>query len=102
MSERVEAARDAFYQARWEQKKPLDPLRFGVDWADAHPHSTPAALVAAYEDGQRDAVEKGLASPQPCTITLAQSEAILEAGRTGRYEDHEAALRAAGIEVRDE
>ena len=38
----------------------------------------------------------------PCTITLAQSEAILEAGRTGRYEDHEAALRAAGIEVDDE
>ena len=76
MSERVEAARDAFYQARWEQKKHLDPIRFGVRWADDN--------------------------PQPCTITLAQSEAILEAGRTGRYEDHEAALRAAGIEVRDE
>ena len=70
---RVEAARDAFYQARWEKKERLDPLRFGVRWADAH--------------------------PQPHTITLAQSEAILEAGRTGRYEDHEAALRAAGIEV---
>ena len=41
------------------------------------------------------------ANPQPRTITLAQSEAILEAGRTGRYEDHEAALRAAGIEVDD-
>ena len=38
-------------------------------------------------------------NPQPRTITLSQSEAILEAGRTGRYEDHEAALRAAGIEV---
>ena len=76
MSERAEAARDAFYQARWEQKKSLDSLRFGVEWADAH--------------------------PQPRTITLAQSEAILEAGRAGRYEDHEAALRAAGIEVRDE
>ena len=76
MSERVEVARDAFYQARWEQKKSLDSLRFGVEWADAH--------------------------PQPRTITLAQSEAILEAGRAGRYEDHEAALRAAGIEVRDE
>ena len=75
MSERVEAARDAFYQARWEQKKPLDPLRFGVEWADAN--------------------------PQPHTITLSQSEAILEAGRTGTYEDHEAALRAAGVEVRD-
>lgn len=50
-------------------------LRFGFEWADAN--------------------------PQPRTITLAQSEAILEAGRTGRYEDHEAALRAAGIEVDD-
>ena len=40
-------------------------------------------------------------NPQPRTITLAQSEAILEAGRAGRYEDHEAALRAAGIEVDD-
>ena len=99
---RVEAARDAFYQARWEQKKPLDPLRFGVEWADAHPYSTPEDLVAAYEEGQRDAVEKGLANPQRRTITPAQSEAILEAGRAGRYEDHEAALRAAGIEVRDE
>ena len=76
MSDRAEAARDAFYQARWEQKKPLDPILFGVEWADAH--------------------------PQPHTITLTQSEAILEAGRAGRYEDHEAALRAAGIEVRDE
>ena len=47
----------------------------GVEWADAH--------------------------PQPHTITLSQSEAILEAGRAGRYEDHEAALRAAGIEVDD-
>ena len=76
MSERVEAARDAFYQARWEQKKSLDSMRFGVEWADAN--------------------------PRPCTITLAQSEAILEAGRTGTYEDHEAALRAAGIEVVDD
>ena len=42
------------------------------------------------------------ANPQPRTITLAQSEAILEAGRTGRYEDHEAALRAAGVEVVDD
>ena len=75
MSERAEAARDAFYQARWEQRKSLDSLRFGVEWADAN--------------------------PQPRTITLAQSEAILEAGRAGTYEDHEAALRAAGIEVDD-
>ena len=75
MSERAEAARDAFYQARWEQRKSLDSLRFGVEWADAN--------------------------PQPRTITLAQSEAILEAGRAGTYEDHEAALSAAGIEVDD-
>ena len=42
------------------------------------------------------------ANPQPHTITLSQSEAILEAGRAGRYEDHETALRAAGIEVVDD
>lgn len=42
------------------------------------------------------------ANPQPRTITLAQSEAILEAGRAGGYEDHEAALRAAGIDVEDD
>ena len=41
-------------------------------------------------------------NPRPRTITRPQSEAILEAGRTGRYEDHEAALRAAGIEVDDD
>ena len=34
MSERVEAARDAFYQERWEKKKPLDSLRFGVEVVD--------------------------------------------------------------------
>ena len=48
-----------------------------------------------------DGVEWADANPRPCTITLAQSEAILGAGRSGRYEDHEAALRAAGIEVDD-
>ena len=74
MSERAEAARDAFYQARWEQKKPLDPIRFGVEWADAHPYSTPEDLVAAYEEGQRDAVSKGMASPQPRTIARAEFE----------------------------
>ena len=46
--------------------------------------------------------QQGDGNPQPHLITLAQSEAILEAGRTGTYEDHEAALRAAGIEVDDE
>lgn len=39
----------------------LAGFREGVEWADAHPYSTPEDLVAAYEDGQRDAVEKGLA-----------------------------------------
>ena len=48
-----------------------------------------------------DGVEWADANPQPRTITIAQSEAILGAGRSGRYEDHEAALRAAGIEVDD-
>ena len=46
----------------------------GVEWADTHPYSTPEALVAAYEEGQRDAVEKGLANPQPRTITRAEFE----------------------------
>lgn len=104
---RAEAAR------RWPLRNGDDPIDLdghlshslfllGVEWADANPYSTPEALVAAYEEGQRDAVSKGLANPQRRTITLAQSEAILEAGRSGRYEDHEAALRAAGIEVVDD
>lgn len=49
MSERVEAARDAFYQARWEQKKPLDPIRFGVEWADTNPQPT-TITRAEFED----------------------------------------------------
>ena len=52
-----------------------------------------------HDAAMRLRIEAEHANLQPCTITLAQSEAILEAGRTGRYEDHEAALRAAGIEV---
>ena len=80
MSERQTQAR-AEAERRWPGKitlvAPIMQARFldGVEWADAH--------------------------PQPRTITLAESEAILEAGRTGRYEDHEAALRAAGVEVDD-
>ena len=83
MSERRQQARDEA-ERRWRKGDDRAPefshtvgcikgFMHGVDWADDN--------------------------PQPRTITLAQSEAILEAGRTGRYEDHEAALRAAGIEV---
>ena len=65
----------------------------------------PVGPVGMFEPALRAAFQRGAewadANPRPCTITLAQSEAILEAGRAGRYEDHEAALRAAGIEVDD-
>ena len=65
----------------------------------------PVGPVGMFEPALRAAFQRGAewadASPQLRTITLAQSEVILEAGRTGRYEDHEAALRAAGIEVDD-
>lgn len=89
----------------------------GVEWADAHPHVTPEALVVAYEDGQRDAVSKGLAkaritgvawaddNPQPRTITRAQFEKAFEA----RFTPDPVIgmnvlgfLRELGIEVRDE
>ena len=82
----------------------------GVEWADAHPYSTPEALVAAYEEGQRDAVSKGMASPQPRTITRAEFLEALDAhvglGASGDWVTVEdmliAAFMAAGIEVRDE
>ena len=74
MSERAEAARGAFYQARWEQKKPLDPIRFGVEWADD--------------------------SPRPCTITADQCNDIEDAVHEGVPLGH--MLRRLGIEVRDE
>lgn len=82
----------------------------GVEWADAHPYSTPEDLVAAYEDGQRDAVSKGLASPQPRTITRAEFLEALDAhvglGASGDWVTVEdmliAAFMAVGIEVRDE
>ena len=69
------------------------------------PYNEEAVDDWGYSACQRLAFQRGVEwaddNPRPCTITLAQSEAILEAGRTGRYEDHEAALRAAGIEVED-
>ena len=82
----------------------------GVEWADAHPYSTPEDLVAAYEEGQRDAVSKGMASPQPRTITRAEFLEALDAhvglGASGDWVTVEdmliAAFMAAGIEVRDE
>ena len=58
MSERVEAARDAFYQARWEQKKSLDSLRFGVEWADDNPQ--PRTITADQCNDIEDAVHEGV------------------------------------------
>ena len=85
-------------------------FELGVLWADAHPYSTPEDLVAAYEDGQRDAVSKGMASPQPRTITRAEFLEALDAhvglGASGDWVTVEdmliAAFMAAGIEVSDE
>ena len=114
-------------ERRWPRKQSLDDpypasryramsvnrrigFEQGVEWADAHPESTPEDLVAAYEEGQRDAVEKGMASPQPRTITRAEFLEALDAhvglGASGDWVTVEdmliAAFMAAGIEVRDE
>ena len=67
--------------------------------AEAYLHRKRFDRSSDYGLGFMDGVVWADANPRPCTITLAQSEAILEAGRAGTYEDHEAALRAAGIEV---
>ena len=80
-------------QARAEAERRW-PVANGDDPIDLEAHFVQAVFAQG--------VEWADANPQPRTITLAQSEAILEAGRTGRYEDHEAALRAAGIEVVDD
>ena len=85
MSERMDQAR-AEAERRW-------PVANGDDPIDLEAHFAQAVFAQG--------VEWADANPRPRTITLSQSEAILEAGRTGRYEDHEAALRAAGIEVDD-
>lgn len=91
-------------------KQVREGFELGVVWADAHPYSTPEDLAAAYEDGQRDAVSKGMASPQPRTITRAEFLEALDAhvglGASGDWVTVEdmliAAFMAAGIEVRDE
>src|SRR5690606_1704814 len=72
-------------------------FRETAEWADANPHSTPEALVAAYEDGQRDAVEKGLAKMR---ITADQCNEIEDAVREGVPLGH--MLRRLGIEVEDD
>lgn len=81
----------------------LHAFQRGAEWADAHPYSTPEALVAAYEDGQRDAVEKGLANPQPRTITRDQARTA-KAMLTFSGNDSEAdkVFAALGIEVVDD
>lgn len=75
----------------------------GVEWADANPYSTPEELVAAYEEGQRDAVSKGLANPQPRTITRAALRDTAMMLEHTRQDEIEAMLPGLlGIEVRDE
>ena len=77
--------------------------RYPEEW---DPYNEEAVDDWGYSECQREAFVAGVDwaddNPQPITITLAQSEAILEAGRAGRYEDHEAALRAAGVDVEDD
>ena len=84
----IPATDDRLAQARAEAREYARPQMLPVQTVSEHREE-------AFLDGWRAAD----ANPRPRTITLAQSEAILEAGRTGRYEDHEAALKAAGIEV---
>ena len=81
----------------------LHAFQRGAEWADAHPYSTPEALVAAYEEGQRDAVSKGLANPQPRTITRAALRDTAMMLEHTRQDEIEAMLPGLlGIEVRDE
>ena len=80
MSERMD-------QARAEAREYARPQMLPVQTVSEHREE-------AFLDGWRAAD----ANPKPRTITLTQSEAILEAGRAGTYEDHEAALSAAGID----
>ena len=90
----IPATDDRLAQARDEA---LDILS-GMAAGQVHLPRTP---FEAFKGGFVSGAAWADDNPQPRTITLAQSEEILEAGRTGRYEDHEAALRAAGIEVDD-
>ena len=110
---RLDQARDEA-ERRWPLKQSLDdpypPSRYramsvnrrigfeqGVEWADAHPYSTPEDLVAAYEEGQRDAVSKGMAKVR---VTADQCNDIEYAVHEGVPLGH--MLRRLGIEVRDE
>ena len=72
----------------------------GVEWADASPYSTPEALVAAYEEGQRDAVDKGLARTRVTSAQLHHVAWMLQ----NLPEDKIAAMLPGllGIEVRDD
>ena len=98
MSERRQAAWDEA-QRRYPTSDRQAGFVAGAAWADDNPYSTPEALVAAYEEGQRDAVEKGPANPQPRTITradLARHEVDV------RHSGIRLLLAELGIEVRDE
>lgn len=72
----------------------------GVEWADANQHSTPEDLVTAYEEGQRDAVEKGLARARVTSAQLHHVAWMLQ----NLPEDKIAEMLPGllGIEVRDE
>ena len=60
MSERRQAAWDEA-QRRYPPGDRQAGFVAGAAWADGNPYSTPEALVQAHEDGQRDAVSKGMA-----------------------------------------
>ena len=80
MSERAEAARDAFYQARWEQKKHLDPIRFGVRWADANPqprtitHDDMGAAYAAFMEAEGHPVRRLIVALSALGIEVTDDE----------------------------
>lgn len=109
MSERRQAAWDEA-QRRYPTGDRQAGFVAGAAWADDNPDVTPEDLVAAYEEGQRDAVSKGLASPQPRTITRAEFLEALDAhvglGASGDWVTVEdmliAAFMAVGIEVRND
>lgn len=99
MSERRQAAWDEA-QRRYPTGDRQAGFVSGAAWADDNPHSTPEALVAAYEEGQRDAVSKGLANPQPRTITRAALRDTAMMLEHTRQDEIEAILPGLlGIEV---
>ena len=99
MSERRQAAWDEA-QRRYPTSDRQAGFVAGATWADDNPYSTPEALVAAYEEGQRDAVDKGLAQVRITSAQLHHVAWMLQ----NLPEDKIAAMLPGllGIEVRDE